>query len=326
MSLPLKKRTVHFYELHMQSTTLATVINPSSAKLSELLKACTSLMRKSQLPLTIRKSSQIRTVLSDWNYNQQNNCYELLLSRANAALSDVALRNMNDLSLRKAGKTKVDGIEVSAHILVRPNPDERTAAVLISIGAGISISDIEALFRLMTKAASKNPRCSSLFYFDDPSGAKGQDGVPLQYKVRYRFAGYAHKGQTLAQALQTGEFEGMELIAPEQSQFDTGGNLQITERVLKIKAALPQSVTGAGLRNAIRDFKKSPDADIYDKMRIHYKTQSGTSTSAVLSINDLDAAFTLKEHVEFDVDVDAQDTSLNQTIISGMLPLLRLVS
>lgn len=325
MSLPLKKRTVHFYELHMQSTTSAAIQNPSSTGLSELLKTCTGLLRKSQLPITIKKSSQLRTVLSDWNYNQRHNCYELLLSKANAALSDIALRDLETLSLRKAGKRKSDGIEVSAHVLVRPNPDERTAAVLLTIGAGISITDIEALFRLMAKAASKLPRNRSLFYFDDPSGAKGPDGAPLQYKVRYRFAGYAHKGQTLDQALQTGEFEGMELIAAEQAQFDQGGNLQITERVLKVKAAIPQAVTGASIKNGWRNFQQNPDGDIYDKLRIHYKTNAGSSTSAVLSTNDLDAAFTLKDHIEFDVEVDAQDASLNPTIISSMLPLLKLL-
>lgn len=316
---------MHFYEMHMQSTTMAAIQSPSSARLSDLLRCCTRLLPKSQLPVTIKKSSQLRTVLSDWSYNQQHNCYELLLSKANAALSDVALRDMNTLSLRKAGKTKSDGIEVSAHVLVRPNPDERTAAVLFTIGAGISIGDVEALFRLMAKAASKHSSHRALFYFDDPSGARGPDGLPLQYKVRYRFAGYGHKGQNLDQALRTGEFEGMELIAPEQTQFDQGGNFQIVERVLKVKAAIPETVTGAGLKNVVRFFRQNPDGDIYDKMRVHYKTEAGTSTSAVLQINDLDAAFTLKDHVEFDVDVDAQDTSLNQTIISGMLPLLRLI-
>ena len=45
----------------------------------------------------------------------------------------------------------------------------------------------------------------------------------------------------------------------------------------------------------------------------------------MLAVNDMDSAFTLKEHIEFDIDVDAQDANLNPTILAGMLPLLQQV-
>ena len=322
MSLPLKKRTVHFYDLCIKSSTRAAVANPSCAPLSELLKC---FVATAKLPMVIKESSQQRTVLVEWAYNIRQSCYELLLSRANAALSDVALRNMQTLALRKAGKTKLDGIEVSAHVLLRPNADGRSALVLLTVGSGISIGDVEKLMRQLARIASKLKPHRQLFYFDDPSGAKDPDGMPLQYKVGYRFSGYGHKGQTLDQALQTGEFESMELIAPEHGKFDAGGNLQMSERVLKVKAALPKTVTGAAVRNAVRGFRKEPDGAMYAKLRIHYKTQAGASTSAVLAVNDMDSAFTLKEHIEFDIDVDAQDANLNPTILAGMLPLLQQV-
>lgn len=325
MSLPLKKRTVHFYEIQIQSTTLAAIQNPSCASISDLMRCLSAVVGGANLPLQMKKSTHQRTVLVDWAYNEDQGCYEALLSRANAALSDVALRHMDTLALRKAGKTKLDGIEVSAHVVIRPNADERSALVLITIGASITIGDVEVLMRQLAKTAAKLPRNRQLFYFDEPSGAKNPDGTPQQYKVRYRFAGFGHKGQTLDQALHTGEFESMELIAPEQGQFDAGGNLQMTERVLKVKAALPRVVTGAAIRNSVRLFQNDPDGAIYDRLRLHYKTPAGASTTAVLAVNDLDGAFTLKEHIEFDIEVDAQDDALNQTILSGMLPLLQLV-
>lgn len=325
MSLPLRKRTVHFYDLRIESSTRAAVVNPSCAPLTTLFKCLASVVVKNKLPMAIKESSQQRTVLVDWAYDTRHGCYELLLSRANAALSDVALRNMQTLALRKAGKTKLDGIEVSAHVLLRPNADERSALVLLTVGSGISIGDVETLMRQLARTASKIKDHRQLFYFDDPSSAKGPDGMPLQYKVGYRFAGYGHKGQTLDQALETGEFESMELIAPEHGKFDAGGNLQMTERVLKVKSALPKTVTGAGVRNAVRGFRKEPDGAMYDKLRIHYKTPAGASTSAVLAVNDLDSAFTLKEHIEFATDVDAQDANLNPTILAGMRPLLQQV-
>ncbi len=325
MSLPLRKRTVHFYELHLSSTTLATVTNPSCARLVDLLGCFASMIPRSSLPRTIRKSTHLHTVLADWSYDSAEGCYELLISKANAALSDVALRNMGTSSLRKAGKTKAEGIEVSAHVLVRPNSNANVAAVLLTMGAGVNPTDIEMLFKTMSRAASKLSAWKHLFYFDDPSGAKGPDNQPLQYKVRYGFAIHAYPGQTLTSALQNGEFESMDLIAQEQSKFDTGGNLQITERSLSVKAQLPQSVTGASVRNAVRAFQKTPDGSLYRKLRLRYKTVAGDPATATLDINNLDAAFTLKDHIDFDTDLDAQQNALSPIILAGMKPLLRSV-
>lgn len=325
MSLPLRKRTVHFYEIHLSSYTRAAVQNPSCASLTDLLQSFALLTPGSKLPRTIRRSSHLHTVLADWNYDSSSNCYELLVSKANAALSDVALRDLGTAKLRKAGKTKVEGIEVSAHVLIRPNQDPRKATLLLTMGAGVSAKDIETLLRGLSRLAAKDQRSKALFYFDDPSGAKGPDGKPLQYKVQYGFAAYGHQGQTLTTALQSGEFEGMDLIAHDKAKFDSGGNLQIVERSIGIQAQIPKTVTGASIRNAVRSFQQSPDGAMYNKLRLHYKTVAGISTSAVLDINNLDAAFTLKEHIEFNSDVEAQQEKLDSVILNGMRPLLQLV-
>lgn len=128
--MPLRKRTVHFYEIHLSSSTKAALSKSSCASLKETLQNFTLLASGSKLPRTIRRSSQLHTVLADWNYDAASNCYELLVSKANAALSDVALRDLGTSKLRKAGKTKVEGIEVSAHVLIRPNTDGKKAAML----------------------------------------------------------------------------------------------------------------------------------------------------------------------------------------------------
>jgi hypothetical protein len=323
MSLPLRKRTVHFYEIHVHAYAKVGIQNPSCAPLPELLKCFAGLATRNKLPQTIRKSSHLHTVLSDWHYDTNSNCYQLLISKANAALSDVALRDLGTKRLRMAGKTKVEGIEISAHILLRPNADGRTAAVLMTMGAGVAAKDIEVLLRGMSRLTAKRRGNKDLYWFDEPSGAKDAKGKAMQYQVHYRFAAHAHMGQTLEAALQSGEFESMELIAPVRSQFDTGGNLQITERSLSVHAALPKTVTGASIRNAIRSFRAQPDGASYNKMRIHYKTVAGKNTSATLDLNNLDATFTLKDHIEFDTDVEAQQEALSPTIVDGMKLLLQ---
>ncbi|QEA14258.1 hypothetical protein [Comamonas flocculans] len=325
MSLSLRKRTVHFYEIHLRSYTKAAIESPSCAPFADLLKCFTGLAAGSKLPQTIRKSQQLHTVLADWGYDKTSNCYQLLISKANAALSDVALRDLGTAKVRKAGKTKAEGIEISAHALVRPNADGKTAAMLLTMQAGVAAKDIEILLRRLSKEAARNRRNRALFYFDDPSGAKNSEGKPLQYQVNYGFTAFAHQGQTLADALHTGEFEGMELIAQERSRFDTGGNLQVVERSLSVQAAIPKAVTGAGLRDAVRYFKSRPDGAEYTKLRLHYKTVAGKKTSATLDINNLDAAFTLRDHIEFDTDVESQQEALSPVILAGMRPLLQSV-
>lgn len=325
MSLPLRKRTVHFYEIHLRSYTKGAIRNPSCAPLPDLLKCFAGLATGSKLPQLIRRSSKLHTVLADWGYDKTNNCYELLISKANAALSDVALRDLTTTRVRKAGKTKVEGIEISAHVLVRPNADGRTATVLLTMGAGVGPKDIEILLKHLSREAAKSRRNKTLFHFDEPSGAKDTSGKPLQYRVNYGFAAFAHQGQTLANALRAGEFQEMELIAQGRTQFDAGGNLQITERSLSVQAKIPKAVTGASILNAVRSFKKTSGGAEFNKLRIHYKTVAGKKTSATLNINDLDAAFTLKDHIEFGADVEAQQDVLDAVILAGMKPLLQSV-
>lgn len=326
MTLPLRKRTVHFYEIKIESRTKADINNPSIAPLSDLLSSFAKLASSQRLPATIRKSPNIHTVLGDWKYDAAHNCYGLLISKANAAVSDIALRDLTTRRLRKAGKTKIEGIEDSAHLLIRPNKDGRTAAVLLTMGAGVSVRDLEVLLRMLGKEASTIPINRPLFYFDDPSGAKDTNNNPKQYKVGYLFSATAHQGQTLTQALSGGEFQALELIAHEDSKFDTGGNLQITERSLAVRAVLPKTVTGAAVRNAVNAYLRNPANTIqYDKVRIRYKTPSGKDTSATLEIQQLDAAFTLKELIEFDTDVESQQEKLSPIILDAMKPLLQLI-
>lgn len=326
MPLPLRQRTVHFYEIKVSSRTRAPIGSPSCASLPNLLASFARLATSGRLPVPIRKSPSAYTVLGDWNYDATTNCYELLISRANAAVSDVALRDLRTSKLRKAGKTKVEGLEVSAHVLIRPNRDGRTAALLLTMGAGVSAKDIEVLLRHFCREASKDVANSSLFFFDEPSGAKDKDGKPLKYKVSYHFATSGHQGQTLALALKAGEFQGMDLIAHESTRFDAGGDLEITERTLAVKARLPKAITAATIRNAVGAFLKNPTTKVqYDKLRIRYKTLAGRNASATLRIQDLDAAFTLKELINFDSDVEAQQESFSPTILAGMRPLLQTI-
>lgn len=327
MTLALRKRVVNFYEVRLHSMAKPGIQSPSCAPLPDLLQHFTALARAkgNPRPVTLKRTEEINTVLADWRFEPADNCYALLLNKANAALSDVALRDLKTTRLRMAGKTRVEGIEVSAHALLRPNADGHTAALLLTMGAGVSAGDVASMLRLLARLAAALPAARQLFYFDEPSGAKGANGHALQYKVRYGFETVGLMGQTLEEALRTGEFEGVDLIADEQQRFDEGGNLKVTARSLAVKATIPKAVTGPSLSNAVRAFRQTADGAMYNRMRLRYITKSGQNTSATLALNDLDAAFTRREQVQFASDVQAQQAALDPVILAGMKPLLQLV-
>ena len=318
-----RKRRVHFYVIEMKSYAHANtgITNPAAAHIGDMLNSFASL--GTRLPVEIAKTKQISTMLADWKHDHVNGYYEILLNKADANLSDVAFRRLDNKALRKAGKEKIEGIETSSHVLLRPNQDGRTATVLMTMGAGISIGDVCKLFRLLSKAAVNTRANRALFFFDHPSGERDAKGKAVQYRVSYQFLHYGFMGLTLDQALRSGEFECLELIAHDTDRFDTTGNLQIQERSLKITSGIPQTVTGASIRNAIRAFKSNPDGAFYDTARIHYKSPSGKSSTASLPIQDLDAAFTYSENITFDTDVEAQQASLSPTVLEKMRPLLK---
>lgn len=323
MPLHLRKRTIFFYDLKIVATTTAAgVARPSNAGMRAMLDAFCALAAPAKLPVVVGKSSSTITYLMDWGKHAPNGSYELLVNKANAKLSDVAFRDLNTAVLRHGNKTKMEGIESSAHIVIKPSADDQSALVLLTSGCGIAPGHISQIFRKLSKAVLKAKANRALFYFDDPSGARGPDNIPIQYKVGYQFPVQGYLGQTLDEALRTGEFVSMELVATDRHGFDQGGNLQVEERTLKVSAAIPGAVTGATLRNALRAFRTSPDADVYDRLRLNYKSRSGRPASTTLELNDLDAAFTRREIIEFDVDVNAQQLKLDVAIMGGMRPLV----
>lgn len=323
MALPLDRRTVHFYEIEMRSWTRSTVKNPSTTTFPAML-ACFHAM-KVAVPVEVSKTKHAITSLADATFDSVNGWYELLMNKADAGVSDVAFRDLLTTQTRKAGKTRTEGIEISSHVMVRPNANGHTATVLLTMGAGVTVKDIASLFKKLAMIASNQPKYRNLFYFDNPSGARDAKGNPEQYRVSYRFTPAAYKSQTLTNALSSGEFDYLELIAHEDKDFDSGGNLKIERQVVKVTAGLPGQVTGATIVNAVRNYLKRPDAEHFDSLRVRYKTPSGQTTSTTLDIAGLDAAFTQKEVIMFKSEVEAQQNRLSETVLNEMRNLMRSV-
>lgn len=315
-----RERIVHFYELRLRSNTRASdVTSPSCAPLPALL---TALRKQVSMPMEFQRQKTCVSKLDDWGYDATTNTHALLFNRADSAVSDVSFRHMRSGVLRKGNKQTDEGIEISMHALVRPNADNRSALVVMTMGAGVSASALAMALGRLARKVAKEKSAMALFNFPHPSGERDGKGNPVTYAVRYEFECLAHKGQLLEQALRTGEFVEMELIQHETSKFDQGGNLQVKEKRLLVTAGVPTNVTASGLKNALAWYSRNGHGPTYDEARIRFKSPSGRQQDARLALNALDDAFTRKERIEFDTDVEAQQTQLSPTIVAGLKTLL----
>jgi hypothetical protein len=315
------ERTVYFYDLVLSAhAQFEGIVNASGADLSEIL-ALIAKLKPLNYEIT-KPNSKVAVVVSDWQHDTKKGIHKILINRADCDVSDVAFRDFSSKKIRKAGKTKIEGVEYSSHIIIKPRSDNRTALMLMTMGAGVTAVLVDRMLSQLTKnldlAANK-----SLFNFAHPSAQRNARGEPFTYKVKYSYQSNGHKGSALEDALTTGTFISMDLIAHEFSSFDSGGNLHVEAQSISVKANVPKLLTAAGLINAVKAFMGNKPAQQYDNARIRFKTADGSDQTTTLDTNDLDAAFTKKQKVMLDVDVESQQTKLNANIITAMEQLLQ---
>lgn len=249
--MDMRHRTVHFYDVVLATGTRAEGIsNPSGGTITALLER---VKRSAIVGARLTESNRLTVEISDWHHDISSGAFCVLINRADANVSDVTFRDLKTRVARRAGKTRVEGIELSAHVVIKPDADGRRAMVLLTMGSGISSDTLEKLFREAARLVLGDTKNSDLLLFDHPSGEKDRKGVSKKYRVHYSFDCFAHKGQVLDQALKNGSFSSMELVAHEYSGFDSGGNLQVTQQTITVTAANPHSVTAATL---VRDIKR----------------------------------------------------------------------
>lgn len=314
------ERTVHFYDLILDSHTGSREI--TSPACTDLEKILIRLFNAKPIGHAIVKTGSIIVNVTDWTYDPSNGSHKLLLNRADRNVSDITFRDFNSNLTRRAGKTKIEGVESSAHIIIKISPNKRSALVLMTAGAGVTAQVIERLFYQLTTALKKTAGNDDIFTFSHPSGERDKKGNPVTYRVNYRYECVGHKSTVLDDALRNGTFLSMDLIAHEHLQFDNGGNLQIEEQSISVKAASPSLLTAAGLINAVKSFLKNSPLQQYDNARIRYKGDGGDPQTTTLKTNDLDAAFTRKQKIQLPNSVDSQQIKLHPEIIAAMEKLL----
>ena len=311
-----QQRTIHFYDLTLSSYARAKIKNPSCCAIADILSRIKPKGRETLV------SKHVSLEISDWQYDSKNNQYYALLNRADSSVSDVSFKDFATKQRRAGGKRKTEGIEYSCHVIIKPSADRRKALMLMTMGSGVTYQAIEKLLRELTLELRSSKANTDIFHFPHPSGVVDKNGNQETYAVNYKFDAHGHMGSLLDDVLRLGTFQDMELVADKQTDFDSNGNLHINAQSIHVVASDARTITGAFLKNSVSKFKKSKDGSDYKLARISYKATDGATKTNTFDINNLDAAFTRKENVDLAIEVEGQQTSLNDTILSAMRKLL----
>ena len=315
-----KERTIHFYDLELNVLAIgAEIKNPSSASIGEVLELITKQVNPKGAGQVLKKTIMIE--IADWKHDAKKDHYNILINQADRDASDVAFKDFKKKTLRKGNKTTDEGIDKSAHILIKPSEDKRRALMLITMGAGVTATLLKRVLNMLLRSLKAKERDHEIFNRPDPSGAVDQKGKPLTYKVKYSFSWSAHQGQLLTQALANGAFVGMDLIADGTKTFDAAPNLEIESHSISVRPKLMSGpVTAASLKNAVGRFVQTRQE--FTTMRLKYKDSSGKQRAASMSVDHLDEAFTRKETVKLSMPVEQQQTNLSPIVVAAMQKLL----
>lgn len=304
---------VAFYDVTIESSSRKRGIdNPTGADIDSLFKAVADLMKGAERPRYTHRNKTILLEVMAWEHVPGKNEYHVLLNRADQDRPDVAFKDFSTRKTRMGGKTKTEGIDMSTHMIIRPNRNGKSALLLVTQGAKVGIAVLEQLFKALAKSLDEGGKHEQLFVMDAPSGAKGDT-----YRVRYAFTCLGHKGQTLAQDLARGELLQMELVSHKPAKFDSGGNLMVEATAITLKPALGFTGGLSAIKQSIKE-GLSKEGNHYDSLRIRFKDHSLHPRTETFAINKMEEAFVRREYLTFPTDLQSSYTVLSKDIISAM--------
>jgi hypothetical protein len=316
MALKSRSRTVHFYELFVETTSLdPTVTSPFETSAYDLLMCLKPFIKKG---MDIGKS-KFPPELTDLNWDHSSNELVLLLNKSDPELSDVSYRENGTKNRRKGNKKKNESIELSCHALISYGPSP-VAEVKMTMGSGISMDRVCRLFQEVYNDKKSSSGVKSLRTRMYPTKISSPSGSPSTYEVNHTFKYEAKPSAYLVDLLNKGKIEEIELIEHTHAQFDTASHKdEITRRSLTVRVdAVPKSTKKLKDLFAIG---KSQHGFNTDEIRVSFKEASGQTHYKTFDISNLDDAFTKSEKIALDSDHLQHQEAISSEIIDKMKEL-----
>lgn len=311
-----RERTIYFYDVRIHSATRSEGISaPSCISMLDAIRLIAKLDLKGRHGAFKRGEKELYQI-QDVKVDKATGEMQLLINHADRALADPVFKNFESRRTRPAGKQPIEGIDVSAHVLLRPsNTDPYAALLLVTYGSGVTAKFIEWLLGKLMDIAGGDPVNKQDFEFRHPSGEANK-----HYKVSYKFDCVGHKSQQLKDDLARGHLQTVDLISHETANIDTGGGFVVAAQTLSIKPAITAKPTLGSLIQAISAVAASTHKD-FDSVRVRFKDASDNQREELFPANDLEAAFVRKERLKFETDLPSQNLAISSAIMTAMIEL-----
>jgi hypothetical protein len=318
--MKIKSRTVHFFELTLNTISLNEEI-PSAVQLS--LNTLIPLLIPSMYEGFEIKSGKTPIEVTQFKWNADREELALLLNKPDPDRSDVAYRKRNSKLRRLGNKATDEDIEVSAHVLIKLVSNSTTAKMLLTIGAGISPGKIVSYLNSLYLKIKDKKSIKKLRNVPVPTNILRDDGSHETYEVNHRFTFNAMPNGTLQDIVKSGKVIGLNLINTGVENFDTSTKFPVDKLVMHIDLK-SESVDIPLIKKIFRiaNDKRNFTAD---QVRVEYRDKDDSDVSPkskTFDVARLEEAFTRSETVELESTHDDHQTKFSDEILREMRSLL----
>lgn len=277
-----RERAVNFYDLQLRCRFKGLDTKPLPMETGFGLRLAHEAYRSNpSASAQLFSSGQRHITLEDWQFDELRGEHYLVMSCADAELSDVAFKDLRNGKSRMAGKAAHEAVDKSCHLLIRPAAVPSQAALMLQTsGSGVSPDRIASTLSRLLRSASELAANRAHFERSHPSGAEGQ-----KLKLLTTFETSGHQSKSLEQILRTGFIESVELITEAADGIDDADGFQISSKTIRVDVV--DSNAGRSMNRFVgllRAFRREHP----NKARVHFKeSANGPKKSQLLETNDL---------------------------------------
>lgn len=309
------ERVVSFYDLRFFSKIYGQKDQLALIPIEDALKIAHEMWRSD--PLT-RGRGSIQVTLDDWKQSPTQGEHHIVINRADASMEDIPLKDTKTKVRRMAGKTIDEGIDLTAHILIKLTAaGQYTATLLMTGGSSLPSAEVGNYLSLLFRQAKKSAKYKHHFSRPHASGEAGKS-----ISVTHHFELNSHPSVSLQEILKRGELQGLEVISIAHSALDAEKKFTIAQKSVKLNLVNP------GEPMLVSIFKKaigSAGRELGDKpthAKLTYRPDGQQAQTTTLPVNDLEQVFVKKERIKFAHPILPMYETVSKAVIDKLRGLL----
>ena len=213
----------------------------------------------------------------------------LLINLSDRDAADPAFSDPVAGSRRFARRQKEEGVEGSAHVIIKFHPGRPdTYSLVLESTPGLPSSRIQKFLNLyLRKAKTYFPE---KFVCDDPSGTRDKNGAFKKIPINVRILLLGQPSDQLTNDINNGTLSGIEIISPQVSKTNWDERGFVKDKLLTTTLDISELKLHKSIKNwpILKQIFKTAE-DKATGVRIKFKTLSGVSRSIVIDPRSSDS-------------------------------------